>query len=639
MSVRSPFMVSVGVLTALLAAAPSAPGYVDASPTLGRIVQEAVHIVAVEVEKLSLDKGVVLFKKKTDLKGVLAELQFRHHLGQAGHPRERKAVLDWARQALEARQLAILFINDKAGRVCLGSSWYECVRMQEESWWMMTRGAPELSLAFSGPAGILAKSLPEIVAGKEAVLPAVMHDEGSPVYRFVAEKRPLRGREWPVWRVRVSLSMPSMAYNVSRDAANCVAGMGAAGPEDLPRLVRELDHQENSTRLEAAETLGRMGPEARSAAPALRKAVEAADPRLRVRAAEALGFMEPAATEPGAALSSLLKDGIPEIRRSAAEALGNLGIEAAALAAAIKDSDADVRWSAIEALGRIGPAALPAVPALIAVLDDPALRSPAADALGSIGSGASAAGPALASRLKELGRAGVVALARVGGEPSRAAVPFLIEELKSDDHRVRWDAVMVLGAMGPLAREAAPALLDLGSKGDAMAGLTAWSVDRKVGLPYYVSQLKSAEPGIRPWIASELGWAKDEAKEAVRALTESLADPAVAKVSSWALALIAGDSTGAVARMTEALGDPSPTVRQVSIAALGRLGPEAAPASTGLMRCLKDPDPNVRAGAAGALAAIGPAARVAAGALDELLRDDKPKVRQAAEAALKAVRP
>src|SRR5262249_55674712 len=74
-----------------------------------------------------------------------------------------------------------------------------------------------------------------------------------------------------------------------------------------------------------------------------------------------------------------------------------------ALIQALWDEHWGVRSSAAEALGRMGPAAAPATPALIALLESPEedwVHSAAAEALGQIGPGAEAALPALREKLK-----------------------------------------------------------------------------------------------------------------------------------------------------------------------------------------------------------------------------------------------
>jgi HEAT repeat protein len=86
------------------------------------------------------------------------------------------------------------------------------------------------------------------------------------------------------------------------------------------------------------------------------------------------------------------------IRRVAMEAAASTGARASSLLGALMDAtesmDAWVRSNAIEALGNIGPAAAPAVPRLIGLLDGDQ-RSNAARSLGAIGAAAISAVPRL----------------------------------------------------------------------------------------------------------------------------------------------------------------------------------------------------------------------------------------------------
>jgi hypothetical protein len=82
------------VLLAALGAADSAPACIGPYPTLGKLTADAEHIVVLEVDRVSREKQVVLFKKVADLEGKGATEVAKHQLTDGLHPRQAHAVLD-----------------------------------------------------------------------------------------------------------------------------------------------------------------------------------------------------------------------------------------------------------------------------------------------------------------------------------------------------------------------------------------------------------------------------------------------------------------------------------------------------------------------------------------------------------------
>src|SRR5262249_23386904 len=119
--------------------------YVDGSPTLGTVINDSDSIVELQVEKGSDEKRVVSYRKIADLKGEYPAGQVKHAITDGAHPREPRRILDWARPG----KIAICFHNGKVAQTCIGSYWYEC-HAGEQPWWYLSRGRPDLSLAYSG---------------------------------------------------------------------------------------------------------------------------------------------------------------------------------------------------------------------------------------------------------------------------------------------------------------------------------------------------------------------------------------------------------------------------------------------------------------------------------------------------------
>jgi hypothetical protein len=98
----------------------------------------------------------------------------------------------------------------------------------------------------------------------------------------------------------------------------------------------------------------------------------------------------------------------------------------------LEDEDDQVCFTACNALAAIGPAARQAVPALLSMLGHPNLfyRRNASHALACIG-------------------------------PDAAALDALIEAIKEEDSFVNYHAAIAVGKLGPQAKQAVPALVDL----------------------------------------------------------------------------------------------------------------------------------------------------------------------------------
>jgi HEAT repeat protein len=648
-------------------------GYVDQTPSLGKVLNDASAIVVLRVDRLSVEKRVIIYKKVADLKGTHPTAEVKHQITDGFHPREPRTILEWA----EPGKLAICFHNGRTAVTCIGAYWYECAALRPP-WWTMTSARPELSLAYYGPPEKLRDCIPTILDGKEAIVTAVTHGARSDVWQHgnVAFKKVLRGKECPIWRLKASLKMPENAMDVGSKDSKWVVGPGAAGPEDVPDLVRKLDDKEAPVRGAAADDLGLIGRPARSAVPALVKHFTDPEPLVRLRAAKAVALIgeEPAALVP--TLQDALQSPSAPVRKAAAQALGDVGAVAKpavpALIEALHDPDGNVRWTTAEALGRIGGDAEAAVPTLAEALRDPALRTMAADALGGIGPAARGAVPLLHDALKDTDTAyrwtAAVALTRIDSKSAKVALPLLIEKLKSSDGRARWDAMMFVSPMGLDAREAAPAVLQMVKDGDGVAATVLASIAgpdaveavpllvqvlsedwdtsdsiAQVGpaaVPELVKALKKKE-GNHALIVKALGLIAPKAKELIPTLLEAVKDPdkAVRAAAVNALAGIEPKVQEAVPALTAALKDEDTGVRLAAVQALIAIrGPEAKEPIAALAELLAHTEASTRRDAASALADLGIAAKETLPALTRLLKDPDGGVRSAAAWAVARIK-
>ena len=219
--------------------------------------------------------------------------------------------------------------------------------------------------------------------------------------------------------------------------------------------------------------------------------------------------------------------------------------EIASLIEKLKTNDERELDAAIEKLGEIGE---PAIPALMAALQDKNLqvRRSAAEVLKQIG---------------------------------RPAIPALAKALKNSDANVRSSAASALGRIGAEAQTALPQLVPLLKDSDAKVRSSAASAlgsrsgEAKTALPQLVPLLKDSDANVRHSAASALGGIGAEAKTALL-------------------------------QIVPLLKDSDPNVRYSAALALGSIGAEAKTAVPQLVPLLKDSDKYVRGNAASALESI-----------------------------------
>ena len=616
-------------------------GYVDISPTLGYLIKEADCIAVLRVEKIQVEKRVVLYEKIADLKGKFPQKISKHHLAGGFHPREPKMVIEWA----EPGETAIAFISGRVAVVCIGRYWYQCSETVD-GWWTMSTGRPELSLAYYGRTDQLCEALTGILAGKEVVVPAVNHGKQMGVWQYgnVAFRKVLRGKDCPVWRIKASQKMPDSVWEIGERNSSWVAGTGAVGTEDIPNLVRALrdSNRGDLARSHAATDLGLIGWKARPALPSLQKAALDKSPLVRIQAALAAALISEEYDRPLRELQKDLTDPSPIFRRMAAEAIGDLGSSARtavpALCDALKDTEAHVRWAAADALGRIGPAASAAVPALANALRDEQIRVVAADALGAIGTASRGAVPVLVDAVKggdeEFQWTSAIALSRIDAEAARVGMPLFIKRLQSDDLRARWDAMMFIAPMGGNAKEAAPAVLAMVKRGNGIAAGTLAAIagpDAVEALPVLLRVLAD------DWDTSlEIAMI---GKAAIPPLLKTLEDPEL--VAKHPLAIKTLGILSSVARdevvpiLIRSLKSPDAKVRKASATALATVDLAAVGATEALWGSLEDADPIVRLAAARALLARrAPEVDRAVDPLVELLAHEAAEVRRDAAMVL-----
>ena len=320
------------------------------------------------------------------------------------------------------------------------------------------------------------------------------------------------------------------------------------------------------------------------------------------------------------------------------------------LLAELEQNDTGRWYRAKSRLEKLGPADGDLVLFLIEAFKAPTLRrtETLAVALGNIGP---AAVPALIEALRsadpEIRNGAAFALSKVEPGPVQA-VAALVSALEDPEVRVRTQAAWALENIGLAAQDAIPALeqsLRDSDEGFATTAARALGAIGPAAVQALTAGLDDPRAEIRHWSAYYLGLAAKDVKAgdtrlamAIGRLRKLLRDPDSEVRSSAAVALgnLGPNATEAISELTSLLNDPDQWVRREAIAGLGAIGAEAVPA---LVRVLREPEPQLRASAASALALIGAPAREAVPALLEAFGDSSLDVRKASAGALGAIGP
>jgi HEAT repeat protein len=437
---------------------------------------------------------------------------------------------------------------------------------------------------------------------------------------------------------------------IGKDAADAIPKLAELlGEGELPRVMTEVGSAYSAVGIRAASALGQMGEEA--VAP-LQRALGHKSSSVRSNAACALQDIGHAAMAAVPSLIPLLKDRDELVRERAIWALGAINADAAntvpALVACLSDKNFNIRVAATGALGAVRPMTPAALKGLVRALhdDEGDVQNEAAEALGELGDNAIPAIPALIEMLQSR-------------KAYRYSHPVVLRP-------VAGTAARTLGMLGPRAKTAMPALLDLirdrkgvfegygvddkcdNYEARGEAAIAAAKIDPQSDeLLRILDQSLQEDDQIRGEVAVALALIGPKAKGTVPALLRFTYPnrpwPSTSREMACASAAVAiePDNSRAVQEMLDFLNantTPSGDDQWALLrAALGRAGAAASPAIPSLIDLVKDRSTDQR-NAARTLAVFGPDARSAIPALLGLLDDSwEDYLRQDAIATLRQI--
>jgi hypothetical protein len=181
----------VSLLVGLFLAAGTAQAYITAPvTTLGQLCG-STYVTVFRVEKVSKEKGVILYQKVKDLKGKYPKDTIKHvfdlkntpaHKGSGDVP-IRPNEIDWtyALEWAEVGKTAVLFTlkydpYGDFGHTYIDGCWYAtmCPPRDWEFWYSIYSDPACLSRWHCGTAAQLVAALEVLLAGKEAIVPVLV---------------------------------------------------------------------------------------------------------------------------------------------------------------------------------------------------------------------------------------------------------------------------------------------------------------------------------------------------------------------------------------------------------------------------------------------------------------------------------
>ena len=266
------------------------------------------------------------------------------------------------------------------------------------------------------------------------------------------------------------------------------------------------------------------------------------------------------------------------------------------LAALLKDDDEAVQVTALQALALLGPVAGSAAKAVVPLLETRELAVDVADALGRMGSAARPSLKRLAQMLSDneptFRWAAVRAMSQIGGDDAKPAVDFMIRTLPRATEMERYNMMIYLALLGPVAKDATEAIRTSGSRNPVLPTATLWAIEPDKSFPWLgggrFGPGSGGPPGgfgggglggganfatlIYENYVHELG---ERLRPAVRVLAQKIIDGTAGDVPLWGYKILACAPDTAIEILTPSLLHKDLVKRERAVVALGYMGTAA----------------------------------------------------------------
>src|SRR5262245_23802776 len=222
------------------------PAYItNTPPSFGQLCSIPPHISVARIEKVSQEKGVIIWRKVRDLKGKYPLEVIKHSIGKSHWPQYTPDMQREIMQRAVVGKTAIFFhgyTNGHANDINVyldDGYWYAVAGHGEPDWCYLYSDQPVLLKLYCGSKERLAAAVQEVVAGKEVVVPCLAD----------GKMGDLRRRATKMHQLRASLKITD--YNPQRDFVRWGAPVDQQALVGMPGFTHRI-------------ALPRMDPEAQA---------------------------------------------------------------------------------------------------------------------------------------------------------------------------------------------------------------------------------------------------------------------------------------------------------------------------------------------------------------------------------------